>query len=670
MSDNNKQQGRPAAKYEPGTLDQTRKNIGAIDAEEARRMTKILGGEIYTEKSAPIDASSMPKRKNSGYIHRAAKSAPAAAAATAASAKASAEKKERSSASSLPTISNDVRILIDKLMMSNEYRIKPNYGFFNIFRRFMRGGTELVRRDFIEKLLPRYVEYLQGFISSTQTLIQIAPDVYRQHIMDDDAERFRFLRMVGSWSLTNVRMALNALQAKSENVTVQALMPFVQELYKLLLKIYYLGETRIPAILRGVYEELIEYPDAEKKRLLAFSKDAVSQWSRVYSETIKGTYPLLLRMCSNTFEEFPQFFTVRSPNILAFLNLTKYDVLVPQKKTTSKGEPVQEERLERPKTEEELQEEADAKTKAETVEAGKKLLDQLFPDAGFDRLDSMPDMYPYFQPLYQFRDGFNLLDPLNPMQVTIVLMRILEDLFHGCRNIQFSEDAIESENDEETPVKIMSDWSQYREVLFEKNYCDQLIDFSREQYSKPDFKNTLFGKRILNSILWQTKYNFLPHFKFQQLLLEKPQNDSQLRPMCMRTATLRNFFAMLVRNIDGNTKTKGTVLGVQNPWERYIFDLPNVVSKRMDVLLGAKRMQETDATNANLIKYTLYVLTVLDWWINAPSSPAYSAGSDTIYRISEEDGNIAFGVPLRKDQNKLFAERIKANAAKNSDASN
>lgn len=53
-------------------------------------------------------------------------------------------------------------------------------------------------------------------------------------------------------------------------------------------------------------------------------------------------------------------------------------------------------------------------------------------------------------------------------------------------------------------------------------------------------------------------------------------------------------------------------------------------------------------------------MAVLDWWINNDSSPAYTADPMNIYRISKEDGKPAFSVPERTDQNKLFAEAIKA----------
>ena len=108
-------------------------------------------------------------------------------------------------------------------------------------------------------------------------------------------------------------------------------------------------------------------------------------------------------------------------------------------------------------------------------------------------------------------------------------------------------------------------------------------------------------------------------------------------------------------------KSHGDVKSIQNPWEHYKFDLSNEVSKRLDVILGAQnKSANTNANNANLLKYTLSFIAVLDWLINNPGSPAYSSDPMHVYRVSATDGKPAFSVPERNDQNKLFAEAIKA----------
>lgn len=59
--DGHKTPQRQVYRYEPGELDKTRKNIGNLDKEEALKMSKILGGEIGLEKSAPVDNATLKR---------------------------------------------------------------------------------------------------------------------------------------------------------------------------------------------------------------------------------------------------------------------------------------------------------------------------------------------------------------------------------------------------------------------------------------------------------------------------------------------------------------------------------------------------------------------------------------------------------------------------------
>ena len=661
---------KPEAKWEPGTLDKTRQNIGPIDAEEAKKMMQKLGGEVFAEKSAPIDYSAFPKAKE--FSRRAVgRSASSIASQTAASVPAGgkvgyAPKEKKKRVGVLPELTSKERHLMDRIMMSEDYKIKTNLGLFNFVRKFKKNGEELVRKGFVEYNLQKHVEHLQEFITTVKSIIQISPDTYKAKIVSSNEDKFRFLKTVGSWTMRDIKKYYFDVQNSADECTVAMLIPFVKEVYRNLIKIYYIGETKVSGYFKDIYNDLAKYPKFDLKKAQTLSKTGITEWFYIYSQIIKGLYPLLMRMSSSKFDYFQDFFLVQTGNILTFLELTKFDLLLPNKK----GERQEEAKDEEAKSEEneEASAEKEAKSKSENkknelVDAGLKLLDNLFPEAGFDHIEKMPDMFPYFQPIYQFRDGYNLLAPENPLQVTVTLLRITEDIFQGCRNIVFTEENEEdvSRTDEKLSA-VLSEWSVYREILFERDYADQITDFVNNEYSQGDYKSTLFGKKMLTSILWQTKYNFLPYFEFEQLLLEKPKNDSQYRPMCIRVGFLFRYFSMLSKNIDA-AKGQGLVMGIQNPWDKYKFDIPNAISKRMDVLLGAKK-SDSAATNANLIKYALMIIAVLDWWVNNPQSPAYSTDSTKIYRINQEDGAPAFSVPTRTDQNKLFAERVKANIEK------
>lgn len=686
---------KPEARWEPGTLDNTRRNIGAIDKEEALRMQKILGGQVYSEKSTPIDYSALPQ-KHRTYAHRSSgrsssdvasmsHSSPEPRRSSPDKGSSSPKKEKRSDSGSdgLPVLSPKVRNQMDRLMMGHDYKIKTDLGLFNFMRYLVKGNQEKVNKLFVEFEVKNQIVHLQSFTTSIKTLIQISPDSYKKKILSADEPKFRLLKTVGNWTLQEVKYHSTVLMEHPENTGIADMTNYIKAVYKQCLTIYYMGESNIANYIKDVHADLCKYPKANTDKITTISKQAVTEWLNVYTGVIKMNYPILMRMTSSVFEEFPFFFTSQASTILPFVGLSKFDIQLPEKKNKKQknavaaGEATPEgEKLE--KTEEDLQKEKEAeeKKKAEealnpgaktpVVDAGIRLLEKLFPDAGFSRLDKCPDMYPYFEPIYDFEDGYNVLSCSNPMQVTVVLLTILQDMFQGMRNVEFT---IQSDptntKQKDNLVTALNEWSIYKENLFEKQYIDQILHFVNQQYTQSDFRTSQLGKKIMTDVLWQTKFNFLPHFEFEQLLLEKPANDNRYMPLYFRTDFLRKTFTELSRKIDVAAKTKDKVEGIDNPWKKYVFDIPNPVSKRLDVLLGAKKSADTtQATNANLIKYAMCIMAVLDWWVNNKESPAYTACSSShLYRVSPQDGAPVFSVPLRNDQNKLFAAGVKKAAA-------
>lgn len=657
--------------FAPGTLDKTRKAIGPLDQDEAHKMAEVLGGEILPERSAPIDPKTLPNRtrrpeviKASGLSSSDIAEKSAALTATAPNTKPTASVNQIVNTArriktdeDLPALSSKDLKLMDKLMMSNEYQLKPNYGMFNFLFRLSAKNREKVSRNFGDFTVKKHIEHMQNFIGTIKTFIQLSPDTYKSRIAADTDLKFKFLRTVGRWTLKDIKVLAIDVETKADDLTVAMLIPYVKATYRQLITVYYIGEQQIPAMIKEIYADLGKYPDVDQKQMQALAKEAITEWLYVYNQIIKGMYPFLMRMCSPNYYPFPQFFTIQIGLILQFLNTTKFELLLPEKKKKS-DEEIKAEKEAAAKRAEANKHVAGKKD--EIVNTGLKILEQLFPEAGFSHLESHPDMFPYFQPLYKFTDGFNMLNPQNGIQVTIVLLRIVEDLFQGCRNINFNIEADEKLSElKDNLNSVMGDWSEYREDLFERKYGDYLRNFVNQLYSQNDYAKSQYGKEAMSNMLWQTKYNFLPNFEFTQILLEKPVNDSKYKPLYTRTDYLRTVFTAIARRIDENAMTKKPVLGVLNPWDRYNFDIPNVISKRLDVLLGAKRQSDTAATNANLIKYTLCIVSVLDWWINNAASPAYTGDANAIYRVSDKDGGPEFSVPERTDQNQLFAAAVK-----------
>lgn len=648
------------ADWAPGTLDKTRKAIGNIDPTEAKVMSKVLGGQVMYERSNnSIPASS--GSRGTGRIIRQSNSngGSSAGSGTAKSSSGNSSnikpsRKGRKGQEELPIIPPKLAARFDKLMMSDEYGIKPNYGIFNFVKKFTKNGTEMIIPEFCDITLKHHIDNLQGFITVIKTLIQMAPASYKAKIANGTEVKFKFLRMVAGWTMQNIKLAHIELGDLPAPYVVTDLIPYTKAVYRMLIQVYYYGDTKIPKLIKEIYTDEAQYPDAPQDKLSALAKEAITQWLYIQNEIIKKLYPLLMRMCSNTYEEYPDFFKAKVADILKFVGLHKYDLLLPEKPK----EEIKEVKAASKKPVGPIRGAKDA-----IVNTGLNLLDQLFPQAGFNNLASHPDMYPYFQPLYKFADGFNVMSPENPLQVTVVLLKIVEDCFQGCRNIKFTNhEAVDvGTKKPDSIMNVLDDWSAYREQVFEKLYCDPLNELVNQIYSQDDFENSHFGKKLMTSLLWQVNYHFMPSFKFEQLLLERPSDESKLVPLYYRTDFARKYFTEAVSQCDAMSKSRGTVQAVENPWEHYKFDIPNEISKRLDVLLGAQNKgPNTNANNANLLKYTLCIIAVLDWWINNPDSPAYSTVPTHIFRISEEDGKPKFSVPERNDQNQLFAEQIRA----------
>ena len=646
------------ADWEPGTLDKTRKNIGLIDEKEAATMAKKLGGQVMYERTTSSSGSQGQGGHGQGRIIRSSDGGGGSKGGSGGSGGSSKpnttyQAPRRHIREDLPQVSKKFNSAVDKLMMSPEYKIKPNYGIFNFIRTLQKNGTEKILPEFYQYKMKKDIEHMESFITVIKTLIQIAPATYKSKIVNGGDVKFKFLRMIASWGMSGIKAEYATLENAPGPILACDLIQYTKAIYKPIITVYYYGNNKIPKLIKEIYNDQVAYPDSPKDKLSTMAKQAITEWLYIDTEIIKKMYPLLMRMCSDTFESYPNFFSIKVAEILKFTGLHKFDLLLPEKP--------KEEQKEAPKPKSAPPQKG---VKDQTVITGLKLLNQMFPQAGFDKLDEHPDLYPYFQPLYKFDDGFNLLSPENPVQVIMVLQRIIEDCFQGCRNIKFTNTETVKEGTD-TITAVMDDWSGYREDNFERLYCEPLLDLVNSVYSQPDFDKSHIGKRTITSLLWQVTYHFMPNFKFDQLILEHPSDESKFRPLFHRTDYARKYLTLVINECDKQASGRGPVGMVENPWEHYKFGIQNEVSKRLDVLLGAQnKTANTNANNANLLKYTLCFIAVLDWWINNPGSPAYTTDPMHIYRISPSDGKPLFTTPLRNDQNKLFIEAIKANYQK------
>ncbi|MDR3284532.1 MAG: hypothetical protein LBS97_05080 [Treponema sp.] len=664
------EQKRPQARYAPGELKKIRENLGNITPEEAKALTKKLGGEIGIEKSDSAHGgmiqrgSIMPVKKKDTQQPKDA--APGLSASDSKPGPVSSV----SSLYSLPKIDQAERIKMDILMLSRNYRIKLNFGFLNRFILRAKKQSDIVLMSFVRVTLADIITNMESLAKDCLELQKKMPESYKKKILEAKDIKQKIIKFISDWKFEFIREKHEALKNSAIPVTTTMLVPLIRELYKMLMPFYFLGEQRGADTIRNLLIDLAAYPDIDKNTIPNLIRKIAKGWIFLFQNAIPRMYPLLMRMCSYQFYEYPEFFTREIAHILNFLGITKYNLILPQKhaETVNKDNQQSSPESQEPSLDMMEASQADETTEAEQkkqqqhtklVDTGLKLLDQLFPEAGWLHLSSHPDFYPYFQSIFGCSDGFALLAPENPVQKIIVLLYILEDLFRGCRSIRFDEN-IDAELKIQMPgedsfTSTLEEWRVYKDTLFDKYYSPDLRDLVERLYSRIEFIHSPLGKKLISNLIWQTKYFFLPHLNF--ITLAKPQYEFNYRPLCLRVSFLQNVFASLVEKIDIAVKNRGVVPGIRNPWDNFIFDIPSTISRRIDALAFAQR-RSLLSTNASIIKYTASVLSVLDWLLNDLSSPSYLNENVTIYRSA---GGIApiFPPPVRDDVNALFQQRIK-----------
>jgi len=556
----------------------------------------------------------------------------------------------------LPHVPEKDLLAMNQLMADKSCRIKLPGGPLRPDK------TDKVNPDFILYTLNDYLGHLQNCIASTMKMLPYGDnEAFNSDLAQKDPLAARFLNIVCSFDLRRLSSMLTQLQACNKDVTVSQLSPFIKLLYQSLIKVYYLGSAGVAREYRQLYAYITnELVPADPEALKTHVSSAIREWNYIFETMFVALYPLVLRMCSSSMMTRHQLFYANGSRVLAWLQVSPSDVLIVKDASAEIRVPVEREPVP-------VVEETVAPELPERVMDGLNILEQLFPEAGWDMLDTMPDLCPYFQPVLQFKDGFTQLAPDNPLHQTLIFFWILEELFQGLRLIKFEPLAPLSVHDDIEDInKILEEWILYQESVFDKNFSVELKSYTHQIYTQPDYHKTPYGRNLLSNMYTLIKTMFLPYFDIQLYGSAKMPKDERMPPFFVRVARLRRVlerYDEAIRDAPPESeKNEASVPGVKNPWDIYKFDIANPVSKRLDALCGGRHSKTR--TNALLIRYTLDILYVLDWWINDRSSYAYRDPPPHLYRVIEAGSSVpAFGVKARTDVEDLFLKHLKARVA-------
>ncbi|MDR1025377.1 MAG: hypothetical protein LBL56_06570 [Treponema sp.] len=677
------------AVYAPGELDQVRKKLGVNNNDEAKRMAKLLGGEVGVERSAESPPPGKIRTGGSGgnqrpkhrvelasdeeveFIHEAAARRPA----------------DPADDPLIPVKAPYFeRIKMDRFCALPEFKIKSAGQAFIVMLSFFSDSSDLANPSFITKKLDGYYKILERLVTSVRTLFPRNNTKRNEKLRRASPFAYSVFDTLRYWNLEKIAAGIARVQSHPRSVKITELSDILKNIYR---PLFVLERLEVDEHIRGSFKLLykilyLENPMNAREKYQGLIRDALVAFNDVRRDLHYYLYPLLMKLLSDRYLAYDVFFSARRNRFMNFIDASESDQIDPAgmaaelkggkeleldnegENEEKDGQETPEENKDGPKEEdpddpkiiERKEKEAVQEKEHKAMLQGIASLEALFPHAGWERLSAFPDMYPYFRDVYDLRKGYELIAPSDPLLQAAVIIRILEDLLLGLRNVRFGT-VVSGENGlirvDETLNAVIGDWQSHVNVAIEKEYLLRLIEYCRI-IEHSESRVSTYAKRILCELHWIKRLFFLPYYKFDSLF-PPPLQKKDVEAVFPAVRSLRRSLALVASGIEqanriGGAEKRVPCSGIDNPWETYSFAIPNPVSTRLDALLPVKRRN-----NATLIFFSLAFSTVLDHLLNDENSWAYRERNNTLFRTV--NGLPQFGVDKHVDAEAIFKESIR-----------
>lgn len=695
--------------YEPGELDRVREKLGGVDPEEAKRMVHILGGEVGVEKSEPPKAAPRVARNRNERVDLVVGSRGGAyrgqpkrrvelvsdEAEQFAKENALSRKAGGGGPGDDPTVPLKVsymeRVKMDKYAARLEFGIKTKPQAFISIMFIFSNIPDYVSPSFVTKRMNEYYKQLESLVTSTRTLFPRNNQKRSEQMKKSSPFVFSILDAIRYWNIERVASELARIQAHPRNVKTMDFADILKAIYR---PLFILDQLDTNNHIKGAYKRLYRALYLEdpmdinaRDRYQELIRTAITAFEAIRKDVQYLLYPLLMKLLSDRWISYQRFFMNRRNRFMAFIDAHEEDQILPatvnpladekaEEEIPGKtDEPVEVEAVEEEEEEEDSPEAAAKRAIKNAQEAERKALDRglatleaLFPKAGWDRLDTYPDLYPYFANIFDLKRGYDLVAPTDPVIQIAVLVRIVEELFFGLRYVSFGVVTGADGNPDgvaDILGKIVNNWTMYIELSFVKEYLPRLGEYCRILESANESRTSNYARRILNELHWTKRLYFLPYYKFESLF-PPPYQKKDITPLYPEIRQVRKYLTAVAAGIEqgnrqGGSDAKAPCDGIDNPWAPYVFQVPNPLSIRLDALLANKKKN-----NASLLFFTLAVITVLDYLVNNENSWAY--GGDRpgpLFRSLKGEGAMPqFGVESFIDADALFKETLKQRETK------
>jgi hypothetical protein len=679
--------------YAPGELDKVRNRLGVADVQEAKRMAAVLGGEVGVERGEENSAKARPAKKagsiagpeekgrhqpkhrielalnedEAGVLKEAAARRPA----------------DPADDPLIPVKASYLeRVKMDRFCSLPEFRIKSAGQVFMAMLSIFGEPPDLVNPVFINKKLNAYYEKLEQLITSVRTLFPRNNMRRNEKFKRLSPFAYNVLDILRYWNLEKMASDMAKIQAHPRNVTVSEFTGILKAVYRPLFILEHLGtDEHIKSAFKLLYKILyVENPIDAKDKAQGLIREALGSFNDVRQDIHYYLYPLLMKLLSDRFIPYENFFSARRNRFMDFIDASEADQIDPagmaaelsagknavieedageggENNGEESGE-AEEEDPDDPEVIKNKEKKAAQEKEHKAILQGVASLEALFPKAGWERLSSSPDIYPYFRDIYNFKRNYELISPSDPLLQVVIVMRILEDLFLGLRNIHFGT-AVSGEGG---PVQvneiingILGSWQNFIDLILEKEYLSRLSEYCRILEQSVESRSSNYAKRLLCELHWIKRLFFFPYYKFDTLF-PPPFQKKDIEPVYPAIRSLRRGLALVAAGIEQANRIGGAEKmvpcdGIGNPWDSYEFAIPNPVSTRLNALLPPKKQN-----NATLIFFSLAFSTVLDHLVNDENSWAYREGSHVLFRNMNNAPRIDMDKKI--DTDALFKESI------------
>ncbi|GAB1484292.1 hypothetical protein MASR2M78_31100 [Treponema sp.] len=692
----------PPAVYEPGELDRVRQKLGNLDKAEARRMASLLGGQIGVEKGAepPVRERHRSTREETvdvsiGGRGPSSRSTPRRRVEVLETetprrnkAKAQAEKNSQKSTEDDPSVPVSAnyreRVRMDRYAAQPEFEIKNSTQVLVSMISIFGDPPDLLNSAFSTRRINEYYTRLENMVTATRSLLPRNNIARIERFKAADPFAYSILETIRAWDIERISAELARIQSHPRESSVADFSAILKAVYR---PIYILenldSETQVREAYRTLYQMLFEENPAEaKEKHQGLIRASLASYVMVMKSVRYLLYPLLMKLLSDRWFSYEEFFTERRRRIAAFLDVTEANRLRSPLKSAEgleeKAEKKSDPSTALPTQDTESTPKALVSVEPETVPArelprsltrGLDSLEALFPEAGWTKLAEFPDLLPYFIDVFDFNKGFELVAPEDPLQQIIILMHILEELFYGLRYVAFGtitgSDG-EHVRADDAITKIISGWHDFIERTLGKEYLPRLSEYTRVMDGSSESRTSVYSKRIQAELNWIKRLDFLPYIHFESVNAPNFRH-ADTEPFYIQVRELKRLLTQVASGIEAGTKLGGAAKGascegIDNPWDPYIFQVPNPVSIRLDAILGGKHSKKR--TNAALVFFSLSAATVIDYLINNEASWAYAEEPGAPFRSLGGEGiKPVFGIDVRLDADLIFRRVMKEKAA-------